>query len=148
MNTLSKRTAKVISLTSTYTMLALAIIFAGSFFEHSRNTPCTPTIHYVSNNRLEITPNVNLEKESRNYNTKEIYLMLVQQKQMNGNLTEREVWSTLVKKKEMRKLTNKLLILRSTAREPPFTGSTFVIRASYFPYIGLVKTRNLATVNT
>lgn len=148
MNTLSKRTAKILSLCSTYAMLAIGLVFVGSFFEHRRSAPCTPTIHKVSSNRLEITPNVNLEKAARSYNTKEIYLMLVQQKKMNGNLTEREVWSTLVKKKGIPKLTKKLLVLRSTAHEPPFTDSTFVLRATYFPYIGLVKTLDLAAVKT
>ncbi|OAG28966.1 signal peptidase complex subunit 3 [Nematocida displodere] len=143
MNTFSKRASTAASLYMTYLTLVVGVVFVTSFFMNINVPSCSPVIYSVNKSNLVFSPNINLEP-TINYNVKELYMYLVQRVESNGEVDEKTIWSTLVKKNGQTKLFSRVVGSTDDPKRP-LLSSTFVLKGSYFPYIGLIKHRTFAT---
>lgn len=141
MNTVTKRACKVVSLYISYLVAALGVIFVGSIVSNRGNINCNPTVHHVTQHYLILTPNLDIRK-SMNYNIKEVYVYLVHQIENNEKMNEQTVWSTLVKKNNTSSFTKPIDIFNPN-RNRFFTKGVFSLKATYFPYVGVVKNKTL-----
>ncbi|KAH9385795.1 signal peptidase complex subunit 3 [Nematocida major] len=142
MNTASKRFSKLLSLIASYTSVLVFIIFASTVLLNRDTPQCTPTIHSNSKTCMVFTPNIDISK-TINYNVKEAYIYLVHKTQENGVVVEQTVWSTLAKKEKTASLFEKAVAYTKNSKMP-LTAGTYVLKGSYFPYIGIIKSKTFA----
>lgn len=141
MHTLKKRAVKFATLASTYTFALIAAISLSSLVMNNRTPECNLSVNRVGSGgrHLEFTPNLSLEKEF-NYNTREVYLYLVQEEQAsNGEKNQYVVWDAIVRpwspKKFYSTVGNKYSIYGA------LKGSELVLKGNYFSYLGAMKTK-------
>lgn len=136
MNTSSKRLSRTFSLITSYLVVLVVCVFISSFLTGTEKISCSPTIHSTTNSSIVFTPNLDIQNRM-NYNVKEAYIYLVHKLEIDGVQTEQTVWSTLAR-------TNNNTILKekefgiSTDKRPLLEG-VFILKGSYFPYIGIIK---------
>ncbi|KAI5135824.1 uncharacterized protein NESG_02107 [Nematocida ausubeli] len=142
MNTTSKRLSATVSLSASYLAVLLVAIFLSTFVMN-RNTPkCIPVVHIAEPSYAIFTPNIDITS-TMNYNVKEAFIYLVHQIEIKGVELEQVVWSTLAKKEK-----NYVLIKECKAKSndanKPLTKGKFILKGSYFPYIGVIKSKTFA----
>ncbi|KAI5191149.1 hypothetical protein NECID01_1318 [Nematocida sp. AWRm77] len=144
MNTAAKRTGTVCSLFVSYIMIFSLVIGASSFFT-PRDTPVSvPVVHKVGSNFLKITPNLNLS-HTDNYNVREIYVYLVHRVKIDGYTYERTIWDKLVKKTDSFVLDEPITCgIKTDDAVRPLTKGEFLLKGSYFHYIGFIKDKTFA----
>ncbi|KAI5131163.1 signal peptidase complex subunit 3 [Nematocida parisii] len=142
MNTSAKRLGKVISLISSYTGVLVMAIFISTFILNRDTPQCTPTLHVAEPAYIKFTPNVDITS-TVNYNVKEVFVYLVHKTHINNVEVEQIVWSTLAKKKNDCVLINECMG-RSNDANKPLSRGKFILKATYFPYIGFIKNKTFA----
>lgn len=142
MNTSSKRFSKAASLIVSYLVVLIVAVFLSSFLMNRDKIGCNPTISASSNSSVVFIPNLDIT-DQMNYNVKEAYIYLVHQTEVNGIRVEQTIWSTLAKKNKQYVLNSKELGI-SSDRTRPLTKGHFLLKGSYFPYIGVIKNTTFA----
>ncbi|KAI5171046.1 signal peptidase complex subunit 3 [Nematocida sp. LUAm3] len=145
MNTLSKRAYKVVSTSSTYITMLVLLIFMSTLLTNRGNLPCSPSAQLDYNNSIVFTPNINLQS-TISYNVKEIYVYLVHRIEKNQKVHERTIWDTLITRSPSPHLKERIKISINDKKRPLSQGE-FHLRATYFPYIGIIKHKTFAVFN-
>lgn len=139
MNTLTKRACKVVSLYFSYLTAAVVVIFIGNLLSNRGTIPCTPYINSISERFLRFTPNLDIRK-SINYNVKEVFIYLTHQIDYKEKKNEQIVWSTLAKKENNFSFDKPIVVFNPNSNRL-FTEGEFILKATYFPYIGVIKNK-------
>ncbi|KAI5179689.1 signal peptidase complex subunit 3 [Nematocida sp. AWRm80] len=141
MNTVHKRVMTVCSLAFNYLLILVALICLNSILY--RNNSSNPIINEKYYNRIVFIPNLTNKID---YNTKEIYLYLVQSTRDKTKNVDSIIWSTLVKKDNKKILNNKINVRIDNTVNNALNKSTFILKQTHFPYIGLIKESTLGEV--
>ncbi|KAI5187107.1 hypothetical protein NEHOM01_1938 [Nematocida homosporus] len=144
MNTSSKRLGKVLSIFSSYLGVLCLVLLIGSLLMNRGDLPCSPSIQKAKSGSMVFTPNINLES-TLNHNVKEVYVYLVHRTQRGDKISEKTVWDTLIKKNGISHL-QKGIIVKTADTSRPLNKGEFHLRASYFPYVGLIRYKTFAVV--
>jgi Signal peptidase subunit len=138
MHTLKNRIVRYFTTMSMYSLALAGAIFASSFLMNMEAPECNLALSPLRTS-LRFTPNLNLEKQF-NYNTREIYLYLVQE-DSEGN--QYVLWDELVRPWGPRKFYSR--VENEYKIRSPLRGSRFFLRGNYIPYFGIFKNKTFGT---